>query len=153
MLNRTTIAELPFASVGEFINGYMAVDLVFDFSGEVSISISTRVVHTFTFKNGKINYDKNDKKNVESITGKVSFKFGTEGKVYFVLGWSGFSIRFFEASIGLFAKLEAAKLANELKVPVECFNVSFKITGEVAVKIGIIRKRTIKARSEVGLRI
>ena len=142
------LKNAPVASIGGVINGYCAVDLVFSVEGEFEISVSAETVYTFTLKNGKADYYKSQKTSYGTTKVKAAAKFGPEFKLYFVLGWAGFSIRFFETSVGGFVKLEGnIKWESGLTGHVQGIThgeISLKLQFEVSFKIGIIEVLGIK---------
>ena len=141
--NRATVANVPVASVGGVINGYMKVDLTFTIEGEFEISTTTETTFTFELKNSKPKLSKSEKVTKSQVKISATAKFGPELSLYFVLGWAGFSIRFFETSVGLFIKLEGSisvvtGLTGHART-VACGEIELSVGIEVSFKIGIIK--------------
>ena len=91
---RQTLGEVPVASVAGVINGYITLDLLCEVSGSLEISWTIESTLIVTLQNDKVTkrVEKNFTKNKIEIKG--SFTWGPEFKMYFILGWAGFSIRF-----------------------------------------------------------
>lgn len=137
---KCSLATVPVASAGGVVNGYLTLEMVFEISAEAKLSSTVLTTYHFTFQNGKIKGDKTQSENhTFSISG--SAKVGPELKLYFVLGWAGFSIRFFEASIGIFVVAEGSLKWTKVTGPIDtvgCQEISSKITLDVSVKLGLI---------------
>ena len=138
---KCSLATVPVASIGGVVNGYLTIDIVFELSGEAKLSSTILTTLSFAYKNGKLSVDKTKSENhAFSLSG--SAKVGPELKLYFVLGWAGFDIRFFEASIGLFivadGSIEWTKVSGTIDY-MRCSELSVKIKLEVGAKAGLIK--------------
>lgn len=143
LVKRQTIAEVPIASIGGFINGYFTFDFVVEVSGTLEISTSVETSITFSYKNGKGSVNSTRDLTNSQVKLEAEVKVGPEAKIYFVLGVAGFSIRFFEASIGLFGKANASRTTTMILSGTEarhvCTDAKISIDFTVSGKIGIIK--------------
>ena len=142
---RVTIAgpKIPAISAGGVINGYVTLDFVFKVEGELSLSATVETVFTFQIKNGKSSFSKTQNTTYHKTELAASITVGPKFTMYFVLGWSGFSIRFFETSVGAFLIAEGkATYTGGLTGHVDsmiCAELSLKFQIAVNFKIGIIK--------------
>ncbi len=139
--------EIPFGaipafSVGGVINGYIQLGFYVEVSGYISISATYKDSVNITYRNGSI------KKTVTPISENTQIevcaelKMGPRLKMYVVLGWSGFSIKFFETTLGLYLKA-TGKLTYTSVTGTEMFHscADLKIVLEIegTIKVGLIK--------------
>lgn len=139
--------EIPFGaipafSVGGVITGYIQLGFYVELSGYISISATYKDSLNITYKNGRINHSVTPISKDTQIEVCAELKMGPRVKMYVELGWGGFSIKFFEATLGVFLKI-TGKITYTLVTGTEtahsCGDLKITLDIEGTVKVGLIK--------------
>ena len=137
--------DVPVFSAGGVINGYFAVDIETEFSGSLKVTTKIVVNVDITLQNGKIINNTTTNKDRPTVTIDASLKIGPKLTAYVVLGWAGFSIRFFELGAGMYLRVTGTGILAPLinsrssKSYYNCGDFNYNVKVELTVKIGIVK--------------
>lgn len=148
VVNRKTVPilkDIPILSAGGVLNGYFSVDLETEFSGELLVTTSIVVNVDISLQNGRIVNNTTTSKEDPTVQIEASLKIGPKLNAYIVLGWAGFSIRFFELGAGLYFRASGSGILAPLTNPrssqayYSCGDFDYSVKVELSVKIGIVK--------------
>ena len=144
IMNRKTIpfGSIPAMSVSGAINGYISIDFVVDISGSISISATYKNSVNIRLKNGKITKTVTPISKDYKLDVEAELKMGPKLSFYVVLGWGGFSIRFFEITAGVYLKASGSISYTKVsgsELMHMCGDIKVTIDAEASLKIGLIK--------------
>ena len=139
---KRNLFDLPVFSIGGVVNGYLSCGFIVELKGEVEVSATISYEFVFAKENNKTSKRFDHTFNNFKVEASAELKAGPQIEFDLEVGWKGFNIRLFEASIFGGLKITGNAKFITIKSGVEPYLVDmdaallFEV--EVKVKIGIV---------------
>ena len=141
-LHKETVAAVPFASAYGF-TGYLSIEVVYELSGALTITYSTKKTEIYTLQNGKINKESISSAPGLTISLEAKLKIGPKLTLGFEWGIANLcTIRFFEASVGVFfeatGRTTYTYIHSGITSGLICLDITYEVYIQFEIKFGFV---------------